>query len=538
MLDNLPIVRVERVDRKKKGFPQIVSIVPKQKLFLGDSLQWQIWAVDPNEPSNDLAYSYQGSLPKGVVWDTRTHSLKGLFKKTGTYSFSLIAQNPDQKADTLQVQLKVISNKKPIIVNAPNETVKVGEDWSYTPYLSDLDHPAGMLKLKVLQSPKTMKFDSETNTFSWEPNDSLSNQTTSIKLRVEDPLGASNTRIFSIKVLPEKKNSPPLIIGILPNWEVEQGKKEVYIPMVIEPDRDSYQLGITLSDSSLVQINGARVELSTKKVGTYSAEVLARDEHGAEARQRIAWKVIPRPTLSYKGLYLERHDYGANSPNWDLGYQFKQSRIGLFLPSWSALAGYEAKGPLVYVGANLMPFSSVDKGNYFFTDIGLNYRFLAPELITGGLFVRLDGRANLTEGFIKSRVEMEMKIYSQTGILILNRHTNDYASINYDDPESLSSLLEDTTLIQKYNKDNQRSDNIVMYSRMEILYHLGYNFWMGPLINRLNIVKKESFKKYFGLGTRYELDTRYMSGQQAFRFSWSNDGFLFNMLTKLSFRTW
>jgi hypothetical protein len=540
LLDNLPIVRVERVDPKRRGVPQIVSVAPKQDVFLGDSLQWQIWAVDPNEPSSNLSYSYQGSLPKGITWDAGTHSLKGRFKKVGTYSFSLIAQNPNKKRDVLQVTLNVVPNEKPVIANIPSKEVLVGNSWNYTPYLSDLDHPAGDLDLEVIQKPRTMDFDSETNTFYWEPDASLSDKTTFIKLKVTDPLGASTVRTFPIKILSaDKKNSPPLITGVLPNWEVEQGQKEVYIPVVVDPDNDSYKIEVTVSNPSLAQINGASIELSTEDIGIYSAEVLARDEHGAEARQRVVWKVVPRPSLSYSGLYLGRHGY-SGFDNWDLGYQFKQSRIGLFLPSWGNLTEGRAfakmRFPMAYVGANLMPSHLVDKGNYFFTDVGLTFRGLRKQVFTGGVFTRFDGRANITEGFIKSRVELEVKGYIQNGILILDTRDRIFGGIDTSDPLSLATVLEDTSLVREYNEDNSKSDNAVIYSRMEILYHVGYNFWVGPLMNRLDALVPERFEQRFGFGSRYELETRHVSGQQAFRFSWGEEGFLFDMRTKFSFR--
>lgn len=199
LLDQLRYDNVRKVTAT--GAPRFVT-PPPPRLFLGKPFSWQAWAADPAEPSANLKYTLSGELPKGLAWESATHTLKGTPESEGRFPLSAEARNPDGGFDTLTFALQVKRNEPPGLARPPRTVAVAAQLWEYRAEAADPDHEGGSIRITPLHMPQGMEFDSTARSFRWNPSADLTGGSEEFALKLEDPEGAVQEARYTLQVIP------------------------------------------------------------------------------------------------------------------------------------------------------------------------------------------------------------------------------------------------------------------------------------------------------------------------------------------------
>ncbi len=201
LLAQLTLRDIRRVP--SRGKPHIVSL-PPERGFVGRDFFWQAWAVDPTVPSEALAYSLQGDLPEGLVWDAKLHALKGRPGASGKWPLRLTARNEKGGTDTLRFTLETRLNALPRLAQAPDARAVAGKPWRFEAAIVDHDHAGASVSMEVLQMPEGMRFDASNRTLLWENPRGAKNPDSlqPLVLALTDPEGGRTVHRFSLSVQP------------------------------------------------------------------------------------------------------------------------------------------------------------------------------------------------------------------------------------------------------------------------------------------------------------------------------------------------
>lgn len=204
LLDQLRYSTVRKV--QPGGRPRIISEPPDTTgLFSGQPFAFRAWAIDPTDPSGDLAYQLHGGLPPGLSWDPETHTLSGTPSAAGRWQATVVVQNRSGLRDTLPLVLRFRANQPPLLAGDPAPVATVDREWSFAPVAADPDHPGNTLRVRALQLPAGMTFRPDSLLLRWTPPASLAGTRQTFALVVEDPLGLSREYRHTIQVAPRDK---------------------------------------------------------------------------------------------------------------------------------------------------------------------------------------------------------------------------------------------------------------------------------------------------------------------------------------------
>jgi hypothetical protein len=198
LMDQLSFFAVRRV--MPEGAPRFVSVPPDSNQFVNQPFDFQLWAVDPNNPSGSLNYSITGALPPGLTWDEERHALRGTPLAAGSWKLLASAQNTEGRRDTLRFALRFRVNEAPMTPTPPRTTVGVDQDWIYAPKLVDGDHPGYDLRILPATMPQGMAFRPDLGTFQWRPDSSLIGTRHTLAFSIEDALGAKRSYAYDLRV--------------------------------------------------------------------------------------------------------------------------------------------------------------------------------------------------------------------------------------------------------------------------------------------------------------------------------------------------
>lgn len=198
LMDQLSYFAVRRV--QPEGAPRIVSVPPDSNQFAREPFEFQLWAVDPNNPSGNLSYGLRGALPPGLSWDEERHALRGTPTAAGAWKLTATVQNIEGRRDSLRFALHFRINEAPMTPTTPRSTVVIGQEWSYSPRLVDADHPGYALRVVPATMPRGMSFAPDLNTFQWRPDSALIGTRHRLSFTVEDALGAKRAYAYDLRV--------------------------------------------------------------------------------------------------------------------------------------------------------------------------------------------------------------------------------------------------------------------------------------------------------------------------------------------------
>lgn len=199
-------LRYRRVKiRRKSGPPQIVSLPPANKHFVGEELYWQGWAVASGAPSEDLNYQLLGDLPPGVTWDVKTHSLQGQLDSVGSWELLLIASNAQSQKDSLKFNIITRTNQAPQFGSHPSDTIYTEELYRYSPHYYDRDHAGEELEFRYETSHNNFNYNKHTQKFYITPDEDMDGEIIQLDMMVMDPQGDTTYLNRKIQVLSQTK---------------------------------------------------------------------------------------------------------------------------------------------------------------------------------------------------------------------------------------------------------------------------------------------------------------------------------------------
>ncbi|MCL1475904.1 choice-of-anchor C family protein, partial [Argonema antarcticum] len=223
--------------------PTIAS-VPSTVVAPGQVYQYQIVASDPN--NDPLTYSLT-SAPSGMQLDSKgriiwTPTAANLGKNAIQINVS------DGRGGVVnqiyELEVKNLTDFKltaPKITSTPKSLAAVGNEYRYTPTVSNPDHD--FLVFTLDSSPESMVVDPATGTLIWTPT-SNSPQSLEVALTVIGSRSGSYTQKYTLALSPI--NTPPQILS---NAITNATVGRIYRYQVAASDRDGKSLTYSLANS-------------------------------------------------------------------------------------------------------------------------------------------------------------------------------------------------------------------------------------------------------------------------------------------------
>jgi hypothetical protein len=491
-----------------KARPRIVS-EPPRRAFSGEAFAWTVWAVDPGQPSADLAYSVQSRLPPGLAWDEARHALTGRPTRPGRYEIKVKAVNAAKRADELAFDLAVAQNQPPRIWGEPDRKASPDGSWRFQPLIADPDHYSAELKVEPLALPAGLAFDRETRAFTMKgaPEESgAGGGELSFGLKVTDPMGASEQRTFRF--------SPDISAGsdlrfrsALGVATVMEGERSFYAAVAVGPGKD-IRYRATRSGGGPLDLPDGRLSLATGSPGAHEVELTAEDELGNRATQTVSYRVVPRAPGLLRDLSLSTRNLGGTAL-YDAHYRAGRSRYG------TLKAGpWDASLPFLFVGFEPVPEGLAGGRHTLFLDLGLNVQG-SSGVTYGGLMARLDGRYNRfgEDAFV---FRYQAHYHARQGIVLLD--PQDYRDNDVGDSKLEKCLQELRSRTDRTDSlvsgflacdDGARSmvdaygsgSNEVFLVRLEMWAHAGRSVYVGPVYwLEDHFHSRDVFEQRLGLG--------------------------------------
>ncbi|HSQ43184.1 MAG TPA: hypothetical protein VLM37_12970, partial [Fibrobacteraceae bacterium] len=198
-LDRLSFNNVRRVH--PSGSPLLVSDPPHLPLFQGETFQWRAWGADPASAEADLQYGPLGTAPPGLLWNDSLHAWVGKLDRVGNYSLGAWVRNSNGFADSLRFSLNVRTDVPPHLLNRPLQGLHPGDSIQGALAIEDPDHALIDLRCSSSDGPAWFLVDSLCEfhakpPLNWNGRDS-------VRLRVQDPLGAADSTTLPLGEVPE-----------------------------------------------------------------------------------------------------------------------------------------------------------------------------------------------------------------------------------------------------------------------------------------------------------------------------------------------
>ncbi len=508
-LDRLKFRRVQKIpELMPAGAPVFVSRPPETSTKVGAPFNWQAWAVDPQEPSQNLKYDILDTLPEGLAWEPEDHSLSGVGIRSDSVPVSITVTNNKMLSDTLRFHVVFKANHPPVIINAPAGYVKEGEDWFFTPLISDPDDDPAQTTISLDAAPAGMVLDS--NTLRWTiPFDYIRDRF-EIKLTVSDTAGGSTQANYEVMI--HGANRPPVFVSTLNSWVLEQGQTPTYRPIAIDPDGDSVEVRAILPESDELSWDGEQLNIKTEVPGYFSVEFQASDSAGNIAKQRIAYRIKPK-VRTWRGVTVKT-DFFSDQKSFEILGTKRNVRLGLRIPAIDGTLkrffGWDRRDfPYFIVGTNFFTARGLQQGRYMWVDGGLIFNRTASRLTSGGLLVRLDSRF-ASRGSFPGFVEVGFIAAARQAILLVETPSESILDFEQKHLETAKRLFSEYN--EKYN--------VLLELRVEGWYPLGLNVWSGPIFWRLDLPLAERFEQRLGWGIRYHWRSQRFNISSGFRSAW------------------
>lgn len=305
LLRNLKFRKVKPIEEEKPtpGRPFWISGSPSPR-FIDQPFQWTVWAADINDPSPDLSYSLSGDLPPGLIWNKSQHRIEGTPTSDGSWEVSVTARNKQGKTSSQKISLAFKSNQKPVLANTPPDKAYLNSQWSFTPLACDPDHPAESLSLAFENLPDDMSFDEQENVLTWTPTEDDVAISHTIQIVVSDPLGATRTYTYKIRVLSEERQFDNNLFS----FEFQQDTLTQYHRTAQSLEKEMQrlrELGVTLSiENSSDTTILAQDSLILRPMNTGKHTVTFKLTNGDNIDESIKQSVFVRPNQA--PLFLSR----------------------------------------------------------------------------------------------------------------------------------------------------------------------------------------------------------------------------------------
>lgn len=200
LMNELRFVNVVRVQQNREK-PSFITEEPESRLFAGHPFSWQIWAVDPIEPSGQLTYGCSSRLPPGLAWNGSSHTLSGTPTQAGSFPLTFTVSNSRKQRVTFSCSLRVVENSAPRIGVKVYDMVFGGTHLSIEPFIADAEHLPGEIEVRLFNQPEGMEINQNTGNIEWDIPQFLKDTTVSFVVAARDPLKAVAREKVSFMIL-------------------------------------------------------------------------------------------------------------------------------------------------------------------------------------------------------------------------------------------------------------------------------------------------------------------------------------------------
>lgn len=384
LLDQLRFLPVRRV--APSGRPRIVSTPPASDLFIGQPFDFQIWGVDPTDPTGSLTYQLLGEVPPGLRWSDSAHSLRGRPTLPGRWRLTAQVRNADGVRDTMSFVLRFRANQAPVLSGIPQPLIQAQREWRFDPLPSDPDHPGYAIRVTPGPLPKGMFFHPDSFYVRWTPDSALAGTRHTFSLTAEDVLGAKREFRYTLQVV--ARQGIPLSNDItieLPWDSLVQGRQYVWkarTQRMAWAGQGILLRGIEGSDSTVLE--GDSLRLRPMAVGVHRLD-FTFSAQGAPVKQSLSIPVR-------KDLPPE---FVTELTEWNLGDE-NRSKSLKYRP-----AAIDPEGERVTLSAEIPRGSPLE-----WDSTRIHFHPKVPGLYPA-LFLATDAGGNTTEQWVAFRAERQ-----------------------------------------------------------------------------------------------------------------------------------
>ncbi len=185
-------------------------------------------------------------------------------------------------------------NDAPYFISAPITTAAVGRPYYYNPEAYDpdpTDQPNALIPLTYAleQAPSGMQIDPNSGVLTWTPTQA---GRFTVRLRVRDPQGASDTQTFEIQVAGSAQNAPPQILSRPRTVFGAVGVPFAYNVNATDPNGDAITYQIVQAPPWLVMDSASGFVYGTpSEPGAFPITIRAIDSRSAWAEQSFTLQI-------------------------------------------------------------------------------------------------------------------------------------------------------------------------------------------------------------------------------------------------------
>lgn len=278
--------------------PPLFQSVPPVQVAVGEVFEYQPEVLDLD---GDLLSLSLDVGPVSMQLDASTNTLRWNVPASGDHNIEISATdnygNSATQAFVLTVGDSATNAGAPEILSTPASAAAVGVAYFYLPLAQDPD--GDELSYSLAVAPEGANVDEKTGQIDWTPNSSQVGAQFFL-LRADDGRGAFATQFYSVDVLEQVKNLPP-VFQSLPGRLSSVGEHYTYNPRASDPDRDplTYTLVQGPADSAVNSTTG-QVSFTPQEsqIGVHRFILEVRDERGEKGVQSYDLEVRPSPNAA------------------------------------------------------------------------------------------------------------------------------------------------------------------------------------------------------------------------------------------------
>jgi RHS repeat-associated protein len=265
--------------------PPFFTTAPSTHAAIGAAYSYDAEAVDLD---GDLPTYELLQAPSGMTVDSGSGLVSWPFTLPGAHAVRLRAADGQGDAAAQEWELSVgappANPSAPLITSVPQTIAAVGQRYVYQPVASDPDGDA--LTFALLVSPTGMGFDAQTGRMDWTPEAAQIGDH-DVLLRVSDGRGGSAEQAFTISVLADPPERPPVFESVPPLFALA-GVEYVYQAVATDPDFGTVTYSLQAGPS------GAAIDSGTGRLtwtpaqqdaGTVAIGIQAEDPASATSSQ-------------------------------------------------------------------------------------------------------------------------------------------------------------------------------------------------------------------------------------------------------------
>ncbi|MHB0960422.1 MAG: putative Ig domain-containing protein [Pirellulaceae bacterium] len=277
--------------------PPLITSTPPGPAAAGHPYRYGVRAQDAD--GDALLYRLD-SAPAGMILDAATGVLDWPTPTAGTHPVTIVVADARGAVATQAFNLQVVvdaPNDPPVIVSTPRELATIGRLYRYR--VDAVDPNRDPLIFSLGTAPAGMSI-SPSGLVDWVPTGTQLGSH-AVSLLIDDGRGGSVAQDFSIRVLAEVANEPPVIVSN-PPMRVIAGDMYRYDARGDDPDGDPLLWLLESAPAGMsIDVETGRVRWTPRadQLGPHAVVVSLLDGQGGSSRQSFTVQVaaINRPPL-------------------------------------------------------------------------------------------------------------------------------------------------------------------------------------------------------------------------------------------------